>query len=185
MCGFFFFIFTRVKSSLPFYGFEPLSWTLFPGLDHLLNSRSLCSNYSAINSSVLYPVSCSEKKTQPLPEHYPALPFLLGGSLCSWKPLSQPAGSQSSGSHWCTAWQGEHPSHKSAHTPLDMPRTGWCDLPGAQADKRSWVWPKRANPFLLHVRQGKARQAPPRSALLPSLPTPHNPWKENKAPGER
>lgn len=82
----------------------------------------------------------------------------------------------------CTAWQGEHPSHKLVRTPPDTPQTGGCDLPGAQAGKSSWVWLKRPNLFLLHVRQGKAG---PRHALLPSLPTPQNPWKENKAPGER
>lgn len=55
---------TRGKSLLLFYGFEPLSWTLLPGLDHLLDSRALWSNYSAPNSHILYPVLCSEKKTQ-------------------------------------------------------------------------------------------------------------------------
>lgn len=91
-------VITWVNSSLLFNGFEPPSATL--RLDHLPDSRSLHSDCSATNSSVLYPVLCSEKKTPTLPQRavllcpfYWELPVQLEApsSACRlavlWQPL--------------------------------------------------------------------------------------------------
>lgn len=149
---------TRVKSLLQFYGFEPLSWTLFPGLDHLLGSRSLCSNYSAINSSALYSVLCSGKKTHPLP--HSTLPL---GPFCG-------EGLSAAGSSFPTRWQ---PPVRGAagRAPVALPEIGQrragviCRV--RRQIRAAGFGPRgQPTPAAWRAKQG----SPPHSALLHSSP---------------